>query len=95
MTDDAIETILSERRKTHGDFYDHANITQNIKQIMWGARDSIPWANLSNEHREALEMIAHKMGRILAGNPDINDHWDDIAGYAKLGSNACKPQNQL
>ena len=29
-------------------------------------------------------MIAHKIGRILAGNPDFKDHWDDIAGYAVL-----------
>jgi hypothetical protein len=29
-------------------------------------------------------MIAHKIGRILNGDPDYIDSWDDIAGYAKL-----------
>ncbi len=32
-------------------------------------------------------MIAHKIGRIVSGNPNVQDHWDDIAGYAKLASN--------
>ena len=29
-------------------------------------------------------MIAHKIGRILAGDPSFQDHWADIAGYATL-----------
>jgi hypothetical protein len=29
-------------------------------------------------------MIATKMSRIVNGNPDKIDNWDDIAGYAKL-----------
>jgi hypothetical protein len=29
-------------------------------------------------------MIAHKIGRIINGDPDYIDSWDDIAGYAKL-----------
>jgi hypothetical protein len=38
----------------------------------------------SDEQWEALEMIASKMSRIVNGNPDKIDNWDDIAGYAKL-----------
>jgi hypothetical protein len=41
-------------------------------------------------HREALDMIALKLSRILSGQANFKDHWDDIAGYAKLGSEACK-----
>lgn len=33
---------------------------------------------------EALEMIAHKIGRIINGDPNYADSWHDIAGYAKL-----------
>ena len=29
-------------------------------------------------------MILHKIGRILAGDPNHKDHWVDIAGYANL-----------
>lgn len=39
---------------------------------------------LTPDQREALEMIAHKIGRILNGDPDYADSWRDIAGYAQL-----------
>jgi len=44
---------------------------------------------MSASHREALEMIAHKIGRILNGDPNYADSWHDIAGYAKLAETAC------
>jgi hypothetical protein len=40
----------------------------------------------ADDQWEALEMIVHKIGRIVNGNPDVVDHWVDIAGYAKLVS---------
>jgi hypothetical protein len=33
-------------------------------------------------------MICLKLARLLQ-HPEVQDHWDDIAGYAKLGSNGC------
>jgi len=79
------EELLAERGKTHGDFTVHAQCTQGIKKAM----HPYNWASLSPMHKEALDMIAHKIGRILAGNPHHRDHWDDIAGYAKLASDRC------
>jgi Domain of unknown function (DUF6378) len=81
---DTIDALLAERGKTHGDFADHADITQRLKKVM---RDGANWARLDATQKETLEMNAHKIGRILSGNPDHLDHWDDIAGYAKLVSN--------
>lgn len=77
--------LLAERGKTHGDYGDHAHITQDLKGLMY-ERYTI---NHNHMMREALEMIAHKLGRILAGDPDFRDHWDDIAGYAKLVADRC------
>lgn len=82
-----IEAILNEREKTHGDFRDHADITQRIKMTMY---NSVKWTSLTPSQRESLEMIAHKIGRVLAGNPDHHDHWVDIAGYAQLVANQLK-----
>lgn len=82
------DPLLVERQKTHGSFDDHARITQSIKGEM--EAETIAWENLSDQHKEALHMIVHKIGRILAGDPNFHDHWDDIAGYAKLGSEACE-----
>lgn len=80
MTQDINET-LKERGSNYGEFYEHARITQNIKDAM---RDSPNWGNLSPKMKEALEMVAHKMGRILNGNPNFHDSWHDIIGYTKL-----------
>lgn len=83
---DATTELLAERGKTHGDFGDHALITQTLKRVM----NSQPsWVELAYTQQEALEMIAHKIGRILAGNPNFRDHWDDIAGYARLVAERC------
>ena len=37
-------------------------------------------------HREALDMIASKIARILSGDATHVDHWVDIGGYAELGA---------
>lgn len=77
-----ITDILTERGKEYGLFKDHASITQRLKYIM---HTEYNWnAKLDPDQCEALEMIAHKIGRILNGNPNNVDSWADIAGYAKL-----------
>lgn len=78
-----IEEILEERGRRYGSFENHAFITQNIKAAM---RRSPNWegGNLSASQKECLEMIAHKIGRILNGDPNYLDSWQDIMGYTKL-----------
>ena len=91
------EALLHERGKTHGDFSVHAQITQDLKNIMRSAYKVTPasdvpinaWAGLTKTQAESLDMIVHKIGRILAGDADFRDHWDDIAGYAKLSADLC------
>lgn len=76
-----IEQTLAERRSRYGAFTEHARITQAIKAAM---ADSPNWRFLDPDQREALEMIAHKAGRILNGDPNFHDSWHDIVGYTKL-----------
>lgn len=80
---DSIAAILAERGKTHGDFTDNARVMQSLKRIV---HSEAGWDRLTDVQREALHMILHKVGRIISGNPNVHDHWDDIAGYAKLAS---------
>ena len=76
-----IEQTLAERGKRYGDFSTHAAISQALKDAMVaGTR----WNYLRPIHKEALEMIQHKIARILNGDPSYADNWHDIAGYAKL-----------
>ncbi len=79
MTD--IAATLEERGNRYGLFDEHARITQALKRAMM---DSPNWDRLADDQKEALEMVAHKAGRILNGDPDYDDSWVDIAGYAKL-----------
>ncbi len=77
----SIEKVLEERKKTHGDFTNHASLSQALKYTMSQAGG---YEHLSPDKREALEMIMHKVARILNGNPEVKDHWTDIIGYATL-----------
>jgi hypothetical protein len=73
------DEILDDRQKTHGDFGEVAVIAQAIKTIIRGHAQL-----LSLDQREALDMIATKIARILSGDPEEPDHWRDIMGYAAL-----------
>jgi hypothetical protein len=78
-----IDETLNERGNRYGIFAEHARITQNLKRAM---ADSPNWSILSDDKKEALEMIQHKIGRILNGDPEYHDSWHDMIGYAKLVS---------
>ena len=74
-----VNETLQERGKKYGEFPLHAVIAQELKRTVtqYGA-------GLSDWHKEALDMIMHKVARILNGDPDYADSWHDIAGYAVL-----------
>lgn len=86
-----VDEILEERGKRYGKFTGHAKITQAIKHTL--AYDQEKWHKLTDDKKEALEMIAHKIGRILNGDPEYDDSWDDIAGYAKLVADEIRRKN--
>lgn len=76
-----IDQTLAERGSRYGCFTIHARITQDVKSAM---ANSPNWPRLAPDQREALEMVAHKIGRILNGDPDYLDSWVDIEGYVAL-----------
>lgn len=76
-----ITEILDERGKRYGKFKDHAELCQNLKHTMILTD---VWQILEPDQRESLEMICHKIARILNGDPNYADSWIDIAGYAQL-----------
>lgn len=81
MSPTAIDKVLEERGKRYGVFLGHAKITQSLK---WTMHSSQKWTQLSNDKQECLDMIAHKIGRILNGDPEYKDSWTDIIGYTRL-----------
>ncbi len=75
------EALITERGNRYGEFKDGAAIMQQLKQVMY---NTPKWDSLKPSQKEALDMIQHKIGRILNGDPDYDDNWKDIAGYATL-----------
>ena len=76
-----IDATLAERGSRYGEFKDHAFVTQAIKRAM---QDSKNWSELEDDQVECLEMVAHKIGRILNGDPSYIDSYTDIIGYTRL-----------
>ena len=80
---DNVDKTLDTRAQSYGKFKDGAALMQSIKRSM--AEHAAKYGKtFADDQWEALEMIVHKIGRIVNGNPDVVDHWVDIAGYATL-----------
>jgi hypothetical protein len=80
---DEVDATLDARALDYGKFIEGAEVMQMLKRVVQNAlsnRDK----TLAHDQAEAMDMIIHKIGRIINGNPDVVDHWLDIAGYAQL-----------
>lgn len=85
MTERSTESILSERAGQHGNFADNANLATELMSIV----EDSPNADAVTADptiKVGIFMILHKLARALSGDLRYVDHWDDIAGYAKLVS---------
>ena len=80
---DNVDKTLDTRAQSYGKFKDGAALMQAIKREL-SAHAAKHGKTFADDQWEALEMIVHKMGRIVNGDPDVVDHWVDIAGYATL-----------
>jgi len=86
----ARDPLLTEREKTHGDYAWNAFISQKLKAVIKSAPN---YTKFNEAHRECFDMICLKLAR-AASNPDFRDHWDDIAGYAKLAAEYTPPEGE-
>jgi hypothetical protein len=78
-----VDATISERGNNYGKFKDGAALMQSIKRLITDHATKHD-KTFTDAQWEALEMIVHKIGRIVNGNPDLVDNWLDIAGYAVL-----------
>ncbi len=85
MTD--ITQTLKERGERYGDFLEHSAVTQQMKHACTTGKS---YTKLSPAQKESLDMICHKIGRIVNGDPNHADSWHDIAGYSKLAEDSIK-----
>lgn len=78
---ETLRATLEARGGRYGAFTGHARIAQSLKRAM---QDTPNWNGLSDDLKESLEMIQHKIARALNGDPEYADNFVDIAGYATL-----------
>lgn len=75
---------LEQRGSNYGKFEYQAALSQGLKDCM---RTHPNYKTLTPEKREALEMIQHKIARIINGDSNYIDSWHDVSGYASLIEN--------
>jgi hypothetical protein len=83
VVSDGVDKILQERAQSYGTFVSLAKTAQEFKSVLYrelGSRNK----RLTDDQAESLDMILHKIARIINGNADHVDSWTDIAGYATL-----------
>ena len=81
MEDKKLATVLSERGSRYGTLMNNATISQGLKEIL---HNSTNWEAMPPDMREALDMIVHKISRIVEGDFNYDDSWIDISGYSTL-----------
>jgi hypothetical protein len=87
-----VNEMLAGREARYGSFEGHAEISQVIKQVIHSAAKARN-KELESDQLEALDMIAHKIARIINGDPNYADNWIDIAGYATLVANRLEKED--
>lgn len=80
---DDLKTVLGQRGSRYGAFIGHADVTVKLKTLI-RAELSKRSKDLDPDQIEALDMICHKIGRIINGDSNYDDSWRDIAGYSML-----------
>ena len=79
---DKIEKLLEERSE-YGNFCENSIMVQRMKDAL---RDHNNFKMIPEYEIEAIEMILHKIGRIIGRTErkPLEDSVDDICGYAQL-----------
>jgi len=75
-----LDATIAQRRGRYGPLIESGEVAMKQEDYL----RSLPgWERLAYDQREALAMINHKISRIMCGDPNYDDSWIDIAGYAQ------------
>lgn len=78
-----ITATLAERGSRYGDFTDHARVTMGLCDVVRNDPAS-KYNAMTPDKRLAIDVILNKIARACTGDPEYDDNWHDIIGYAKL-----------
>lgn len=104
-----VDVILAQRGKRYGPFRDHARLAvklrRNVREFInfeeypresgGGSNRQQPFHLLRPDAQQSIDTILDKIARILNGDPNYLDNWDDIQGYAKLVADRIRSEAAL
>ena len=85
-----VDATLKQRGSvynTNGTYDDHAALTQGMKEL---CRGHAGWNKVHPPAKEAIDMILHKIARVINGSSTYKDNWVDVEGYSRLVSRNLK-----
>lgn len=86
-----INETLAERGARYGEFKEHARCVGQFIEVF---ETSPNWKDMRYDSAQALRVIADKMARMLNGDPEYDDNWRDIIGYATLVLNRIEKETK-
>lgn len=86
-----VDQILGERGNRYGTFESNAKTCQLLKNVLHSQGG---WYRLSYVQREAVEMMMHKISRLVNGDATYLDTVVDIAGYNQLMLEHMRDRNE-
>jgi hypothetical protein len=86
-----VDAILGERGNRYGTFESNAKTCQLLKNVLHSQEG---WYRLSYVQREAVEMMMHKISRLVNGDATYLDTVIDIAGYNQLMLEHMRDRNE-
>jgi len=79
----SIKDTLHDRGASYGDFKTHAKISQAFKLLLEELCTETEKV-LPDYQQEAIQMVFHKLGRVVNGDHMYIDSWRDMVGYLQL-----------
>lgn len=80
-----LDETLRDKQVTNGPFEQTSELAQSFKFLM---RRGPNWDDLPMDSKEALELIASHLAKILHGDHLQPKHWNDIATLARIRGKA-------
>jgi len=77
------EKILEERGSRYGEFDNLAEISQTLKDT-WYMKANLDFKEPTDAMNEAMEMVLHKLSRMINGDRYYEDNIIDIQNYLEL-----------
>ena len=87
-----LQDLIQKRNELCGNHRGAALVSQELKLVMRHHLADLD-CRLDAEIQEALDMMAHEMGRIICNNPTSFSAWANIAFYAQQVANMSEIAN--